>query len=131
MKGFVLSLVALSCTTTFANNTNRYIIKTQILVDGKVVSQPQVVATENEAAEVSLVNDPQNEVKMRVVASDVADEKVKDEILMKFNVEYNSPTRMIKASPQVLMKQGSEATVRLANRQGDHDVQMKVIATRQ
>ena len=75
---------------------------------------------------------PHKEMKMQVVASDAGDERVKDEILMKFKVLYQSDTRndSIK-EPQVLAKAGSEATIRLGDRQGDRDMQMKVVVSRE
>jgi hypothetical protein len=131
MNGFILSLIACLNATAFAS-TNQYRIETRLFVDGKLISSPQIVTRENEAAEISETNEnPRNQVKIKVVASDVSDERVKDEVLMKFDVEYASDHRWVKSAPQVLAKPGSEATIRVADRQGDRDVQMKVIVTRQ
>jgi hypothetical protein len=131
MKGIILLVVALFSFTTFA--TNRYKINAKIIVDGKEVSNPQLVVNEGEPAEVEIDNSPgkKENVKFRVLATDVADEKVKNEILMKFNVEYKSATRDVRAAPQVLAKEGSEATVRIGNRTGMHDIKMKVVASRE
>ena len=130
MKGFVLSGVALFGISSFAA-TNRYFIKTQLLVDGKLVATPQVSALENEAATMEINDGKAENIKMQVVATAPGREEVKDAILMKFHLEYSSATRTVNSSPQILIKEGSEATVRLADRQGDHDVQMKVVVKRE
>lgn len=124
MKGFILLAVTFFSVTAFANN--RYKINAKIFVDGKLVSTPQLIVNEGELAEMDI-----DHVKFKVLATDVADEKVKDEILMKLNVEYNSDSRQIVAAPQILAKAGSEATIRLADRHGNRDAQMKVVASRE
>jgi hypothetical protein len=130
MNGIVLSIVALFCSTSFAS-TNRYFIKTQLLVDGKLVAQPQISALEDEAATMEIADNKDGNLKMQVVATGAGSEEVKDAILMKFNLEYTNANRLVKSSPQILIKEGSEATVRLADRQGNRDVQMKVVVKRE
>lgn len=130
MKGFVLLLVAWIASSSLAS-TNSYFIKTQLLVDGKLVATPQMVVLENEPASLEIKDSPDQEIKVGVTATSTATAEVQDDILMKFNLEYSSPDRLVKSSPQLLIKEGSEATVRLADQKGDRDVQMKVVVTRQ
>jgi len=130
MKGFILLAVTFFSVTAFASN--RYKINAKIFVDGKLVSTPQLIVNEGEPAEME-INDSttHNKMKIKVVATDVADEKVKNEILMKMQVEYNSPSHQFMAAPQILAKAGSEATIRLGNGKGHTDAQMKVVASRE
>ena len=131
MKGFVLFFAALFSFTTFAS-TNHYHINAKIFIDGKLVASPHIVTLENEEAEINQVSEnPHKEMKMRVIASDTGNEQVKDDILMKFHVQYLSDTRIVESNPQVLAKAGSEATIRIGDRQGDRDIQMKVVVSRE
>lgn len=129
MKGLILLAVTFFSATAFASH--RYKISAKIFVAGKLISTPQMLINEGEPAEME-IGDAQahDRIKLKILATDVADEKVKDEILMKMNVEYTSPSHQIITAPQILAKPGAEATIRIGARR-DIDAQMKVVASRE
>ena len=77
-----------------------------------------MLATQDQAAVMEQGSAFLNEkMKMKVIASELRDEKIADEILMKFEVEYISGDRTAKMSPQISVTPGSEATVTIGKTQ--------------
>ncbi len=131
MKIFILSSVALISSIAIAA-TKHYRIETQILVDGQLVSSPKVITNGDKATEISQISEnPHKELRMKIIASDLTSDKVKDGILIKFDVEYVSGSKVVKASPQVLAKAGSEATIEIGNPESHQNLKMKIVATRE
>ncbi len=83
-------------------------------------------------AEVSQVSeDSKEKMNMKVIVSDLSNEKIKDGILMKFDIEYSRGDQTIRSSPEILAKSGSEAMVSVGKTQTQEEVTLKVIATRE
>src|SRR5258707_908767 len=107
MRRFCSVIAVLTSTAVFAV-PKHYRINSQLFIDGKLVSSPQVIANAGEPAEIMQVSEnPHKEVKMKVVATSLSNENIRDGILLKFDVEYISGSRTVKSSPQILAKSGS------------------------
>jgi hypothetical protein len=109
----------------------QYQVATQIYIDGKLVSAPRIAVTENIFAEVSQVaEDSPNHLTLKILASEMSTETVKDGIMLKMDLDYASDGRTVKSSPKLLAEAGKEATVQIAYGPGKHEVQLKVKAIR-
>lgn len=112
--------------------TNQYLIKSQLYINGKLISSPTISTLANEPAEITQVREnPHEELKFKVVASEKSTIDLKDGILMKLDLEYSAGTDLIKSSPQILTKAGSESTIFVGTGSGNEDILLKVTATRQ
>lgn len=135
MKFICMSIALLISATSFAASTPTvYRINSQVFVDGTLVASPRIVTLANQAAEVKQASDDDNKpamVRVKVVPSDAQHEKIKDGILMNFEVEYVAGSRKIKSSPQILAKPGSEAIISLGQAQGHEELLLKVTAHRE
>lgn len=130
MRVFALGLLALCASVTFAS-TKHFRIAAEIYVDGKLVSTPRVVTNADESAEINSVSEnPHQELKLKVVASDDTT-KVRDGIRMKFDVEYFDGFKTVKSSPKIVAKPGSESTIYVGNSKLAQGVEMKFVATRE
>lgn len=130
MKALVFVVTILSSPLVFAT-VQHYQIDSKIFVDGKLVSSPRVITNANEVAEISQVSEnSKNELRMRVVASDMTNEHVKDGILMKFDVSYTINGRTIKSSPQILAKTGQPASIEVGDETGKPAMKIELTATR-
>ena len=128
MKLLVLFFAFLTSLFSFAA-TQSYQITTKFFVDGKLVSSPRITTLPGEAAEVSQHSDdsPDN-IKIKVIATDLSNDKVKDGILMKFDIVYQNGARILKASPEILAASGSDADITIGDKKGE--IQLKVTAIR-
>jgi len=108
-------------------------ISAKLFINGKLISSPKIITIAGETAEISQISEEHQSIyRMKVLATNASDEKIKDGILMKFDIEANDGTSIIKSTPQVLTKIGSEATITVNGDQANQkELMLKVIATRQ
>lgn len=133
LKSLILTFLAItvSCSIVFAAPT-KYRIESQLFINGKLISSPRMTTNKGLPAEVSQVSeDSKEKMNMKVIVSDLSNEKIKDGILMKFDIEYSRGDQTIRSSPEILAKSGSEAMVSVGKTQTQEEVTLKVIATRE
>lgn len=129
MKFIFYASVFFFSSFSFAS-VKHYRIQTQIFIDGNLVSAPQIITNGSDPTEVTQVSEnPYQELKMKVIASDKAIETVKNGILMKFQLEYKSDSKIAKLSPEIFASPGLEATIETIEK--NPAVFMKVIAPRE
>lgn len=101
-------------------------ITTKIIVDGKLVSSPQILAKENQEASIVIANNAQG-LKMKLVANNDAKNNA---IEINYDIEYKNGKDEMRANPQMIVMPSQEGTIRIASDSG-HSYEMKVIAERQ
>lgn len=130
---FLVTLISM----TSVASPNAYMITAQIFMNDKFISSPRVVTLAGEPAEISQVSekphsDELQKFRMKVVATEVSNETITDGLLMKFEIESVTDAHTYKATPQVLTKLGSEATISIGDSTTNKEkVLIKVFATRQ
>lgn len=131
MKIFLVALGLFVAAAAHAT-PNTYRIDSQLFIDGKLISSPKIITNAGESAELTQVgNNPNDKLSFKVVPEDFNNDKIKDGILMKFNIEYIYGSRSVKSSPQIIAKSGSEASISIGKMQNKEEVLLKVIATRE
>lgn len=131
MKLLSIGFLFLITSTSLAVQ-HKYRIQSQILIDGKVVSTPNIITMENEKANIQqVIENPDQEIKLEVIASELNNDKIKNRILMNFDVHYVSGNKNIKSNPQVIAKSGSEAIVTIGGKENSPELQMKILAIRE
>lgn len=119
------------CATGFAEGSH-YKIMAQLFVRGRLVSTSQLLINEGEEAQVNTVSEnPHREVKFNVVAFEATSDRVKEAILLKFEMEYFNGVKTRKASPEILAKAGVESTISMGDKAANRKMEMKVIVTRE
>ena len=130
-KAFLV-LTLLSATTWAA--PTQYRINSQVYIDGKLVSSPKIITMANETAEIRQTTDNTegaSDIRVRVTPSEFQNDAIPDGILMKFEVEYKAGNRVVKSSPQIIARSGSEAEVTVGRTPGQDDLKLKVTATQE
>ena len=125
MKALVFVIAMLAAPIAFAT-AQQYQLDSKVFVNGKLISSPRLTTNANESAEITQHSDiPISDLRMKVIASDMTNENVKNGILMKFDVSYLVNGRTIKSTPQILAKAGEPATIEV----GDKGSTMKIEVT--
>lgn len=105
---------------------NYFKITTKIIVDGKLVSSPQILAKENQEASIIISNNSQG-LKMKLVANNDAKNNGID---INYDIEYKNGKDEMRANPHMIVMPNQEGVIRIASDSG-HSYEMKVIAERQ
>lgn len=99
-------IIFLSVITSALASTPRIDVRTELSVNGKVI--------------------PRDRIKMKVKAVPAADNM--DEIVVNMDMEYPVGAEMIRSTPQVYAKAGSEATMTLEESTKEKKIVLKVMA---
>jgi hypothetical protein len=122
------SATAIAASAGVARFSGQYMIKAQILVDGRLVSTPQIVTLSGEEATIEMKTlNPETELKLKVVAGDYAE--LADAIELKMSLEYKNSDRKFSANPHMAVMPGEEGTVMLAS-DAKGSLEMKITAER-
>ncbi|MBX3710263.1 MAG: M56 family metallopeptidase [Gammaproteobacteria bacterium] len=134
---FILSLVILLGGSTAIGMTsgikekNFFIIKTKIIVDGKLVSSPEILAKENQKASITLTNNTDNSgtqgLRMQLMAQGAVRN---DAIEINYDIEYKNGKEEIRTNPQIIVVPNQEAEINLSS-DSKHSYKMLVVAKRQ
>lgn len=128
---FLILIVAIFNSQFASAAPQHYQIESKIFVDGKLISSPRVISNSNEPAEITQNSEnPKSQLRMKVVASDLTNENVKNGILMKFDVSYFANGRTIKSSPQILAKAGELSSIEVGSDDGMPAMKIEVTASR-
>ena len=102
-------------------------------MNGKLLSKLSIITQAGTIAEISQSTDqdPSEKMRLSVLPSDVSNEKIKDGILMQFQVDLSSGLRTFHVEPQVIARPGSEALITVGSTVDHEEFTMKVIATRE
>lgn len=130
MKKIIMILSVLIATAVCAA-PQTYLIEGKFLIEGELISSPQIIAQEGESAEVEVGSEDGEVMKMGVFASEASNEQIKDGILMKFNLAYKNDETKFKSSPQLLVKSGAESAIQILDESGKETMTFKVKAVRQ
>lgn len=119
LRSFLIAIAVFSQAVFAAKDQIK--VEAQLLVNGKVMSSPKIVALAGEPASVST-----NHMRMNVTAKP-ADVKMEDFVLdMYFKYVYGD--RTIESSPQVYLKAGQEAIMTLEESSAGEKIQLRVNA---
>ncbi len=112
------------------NEPTQYLVSSKIYINGELISSNRIATLENFSSGISETSeDPKRKFfQMKVVASEISNEKIKDGILLKYDIEYLSGKRTISSKPQIIAKAGTEATIEIS---GKDKIELKVTATRE
>jgi hypothetical protein len=125
------AILLLTGSATIAMSTgmidkNFFKITTKIIIDGKLISSPQILAKENQEASIVLANNTQG-LKMKLVANNNAKNNA---IEINYDIEYKNDKDEMRANPHMIIMPNQEGTIRIASDSG-HSYEMKVIAEKQ
>ena len=106
------SLLIVAPSLSWACGT-KYEISSKLFINGKLVSQPVMLAEAGQAAEISQTTENSlDQVKLKVVANDVVNGKQSDQsVQMKFDISYLSESQKVEAKPQIVALLGEEASI--------------------
>lgn len=132
MKAFLVIASLLSAIVVQAAPTT-FKIQSELYIDGKLVASPRITTLAGEQASIEQSSDqnPLDRLKISVIPSNMSHEKMKDGIFMQFEVQVQSGEDKLQVSPQILAKSGSEAVITIGSTDDDHEIMMKVMATRE
>ncbi len=131
MKIFLCFLTVFLFALTAYAVPQQYQINVKFLIGGVLVSSPKMLVNAGEAAEiVQTLENSDKKFKMKLVATDKSNDKLKNGILMNFDIEYTEGDRTVKTSPKILAKAGAESSIEVNNENYKDDILLKVIATR-
>ncbi len=102
-------------------------VEAQLLVNGKVVSTPSVLALAGEKAQITVgAAGGKDMMRMKVLAN-MADPRM-DEIVLDMDLKFTNAGREIRSSPQVYVKSGVAALMTLEESTPGEKIQLKVTA---
>jgi len=126
MKIVFLIFAALMSGATFAS-TQQYRVQAQLLINGKVVAQPQILAQLGQRAETHQGAIGANEQMRMSVLANALDSKG-EELKLDLDLKYISGRREIHTKPQVFATAGSEAVMELEESSATEKIQLRVLA---
>lgn len=108
-----------------------YSIEARLFVDGELVASPRLVVVERQPAEIVQASSLRHqEMRLKVVASDLAIEEPDGGILLKMEVAFQANGRNIRSTPQIVVQPGAESYIALADESQARDVHLKIVATK-
>ena len=122
------------CSATLAmikeqdSNAKTFDIKTEIYIDGSLVSSPMVIAHPNQKAVVTIA-DKQSSLKMQLIALGSESDSRNEEIKIKYDIHYVAGKEKIHTSPQMIVLPNQIGNVKLTSKDG-HSFEMSVLAKR-
>lgn len=135
----ILSLVLLLIGTTAIGMTSGmkekrfFRITTKIIVDGKLVSNPQILAKENQQAMIVITNTNQGSaqgLKMKLLAKNVGKFAKNNAIEVDYEIEYKNGGEVLHTNPQMIVIPNQEAKISLSS-DLHHSYEMFVLAERE
>lgn len=126
----IAGAVAIAATTSSAPLMSQYKIRIDVIVDGKVVSSPQITTVGSETAMLKMESEkPKQKLQMKVIATDFSNAEIHNGIDLKMAVDYETEGRSIQTTPRVIVLSGQEATISLGTNSGEN-LELKVNAER-
>lgn len=120
-------LLLLLASASWAAKPTHIDVKAELLINGKVVAGPRVVATAGESAAIRVGDARGKNHTVMTVNARPADPKM-DEILLDLDLEYTAGERVIRTRPQIYAKAGEEALMTLEESTKDEKIQLRVRA---
>jgi hypothetical protein len=125
VKIIAFALLFLPLTASAA--TAQFDLQAQLIVDGKLVATPRVLALPGEAAELSSMTDTSHDkLKIRITASDDGG-KIPGGIAMQFEIYYRKGKKIVEADPEIVAKPGEQTSIFIGKKK---DVELKIKAVR-
>lgn len=100
-------------------------VKTELLLNGKVIANPRFMATPGKEATITQTRG-RDTVKIKVSAMPT-DAKM-DDLKLDFDLEVTAGDRTIRSQPQVFAKSGSEAVMTLEESTKEEKLQFRILA---
>lgn len=127
----VVGLTAVAAVSGVSKLKGQYLVKAEILLNGKVVSTPQFIVIPNEPASMEMKSEhPQSALRMMLTVSDSASLQTPEGIDLKMAVEYKTQDKAFRANPRVIVLPGEDGTVTIGSDSGDN-LEMRINAVRQ
>lgn len=124
-------IAAIATTSGVAEKKSLFKISSIIFIDGKEVSRPKVIVLANEKAEISQKDSSSgDEIKMKLIANDVAMPNLPNGIGINFDIQYRMGGRQGHNSPQVILVPNQEGTIEVGGATGER-FEMRIKAERE
>ena len=126
MKILISFLLFISAASASAAKP-RIDVKAELLVNGKVIASPRIIAKSGEFAEITQgARNSKERIRMKILAAPTSEKM--DEIMVDMDLEYIVGERHLRSKPQVIAKAGSEATMTLEESIKGEKIQLKLTA---
>lgn len=126
MKILICFLMFISMQAALAARP-RIDVKTELLVNGKVVASPRIIAVSGESAEITQgARNSKDRMRMKILAKPTSEKT--DEIMVDMDLEYTVGDRRLHSTPQVFARAGQQATLTLEESTKEEKIQLKITA---
>ncbi|MGE4133421.1 MAG: hypothetical protein AB7F86_17395 [Bdellovibrionales bacterium] len=102
-------------------------VKAELLLNGQVVAAPRINARAGRTARVSSSMGSSGD-RVRFAVTPSMSSEVGDELVLDIDLELRRGDRIIKSSPQVIARAGSEATLLLEESTKQEKLQLRILA---
>lgn len=120
-----LLFVLASCAS--AAKPSQIDVKAELLINGKVVAGPRILALPGEPAEIRVGDRSGKTRTVMSVKVRPADPKM-EEIILDMDLEYAAGDRVVRTRPQIYARAGEEALMTLEESTKDEKIQLRVRA---
>jgi Zn-dependent protease with chaperone function len=128
---FLGSLTAIATASDLPSLKGHFYIRADMILNGKIVSSPQFKVLPEEPALLEMISDnPKNELKIKLVASDSENAEVPEGIELQMAVHYQLQDRLFKFNPHVIVVPGEDSKFVIGT-DGNSTLEMKLRAERQ
>lgn len=127
------SLSAVVMASGFTLKKNYFKISSKIIVDGKVVSNPVILAKENQPALIVITNTNHNGaqgLRMKLVAANATRFGLNKAVEINYDIEYKNGSNEMRANPHIIVEPNQEEKIKLSSN-AEHVYEMQVIAERE
>lgn len=110
-----------------------YKITSKLLIDGKLVASPHIVANANQKALIVLTNTNNAEsqgLRIELVAQDIKNSARDDAIEINYDIQYKDGNDKIHSKPQIIVTPNSEGKISMAS-SNHHSYELIVLAKRE
>jgi len=123
----------IATTSEMADKNSAYKIRSKLLIDGKLVSSPVIIAYAKQKALIVISNNNQAEsqsLSMGLVARDIAKFERNDAIEISYDIELKNDKETMHLTPHVIVSPNQEGRISISSDSG-HLYEMYVLAKRE
>lgn len=115
--------IILASTSRASTKTPVYDISSKIIIDGKLISSPRIIAKANQPAAMSVTDKSGTG---NLIVRLIATEKSKKAINIKFDVQYKNGSELVETKPEFILRPNQKGSILLSS--SGHAYQMSVVA---
>jgi bla regulator protein blaR1 len=124
---------AIAMTSGVSEKTSMFKIATKLFIDGKLVSNPHVLAYANQKALIIITNTNNagaQGLRMELVANDVATSSMKKAIGIHYDIQFKNGKEVIHSKPYVIVTPHQEGRIKFSS-DSAHSLEMHVLAEKE